>query len=227
MTPLRELFAGKLPKLVMFDLDGTLLDSVPDMALAVDDMLQQLGREPAGMERVRNWVGNGALLLVRRALAGGVDCTGVSEADAEAALPLFMDAYARANGHTVRYPGVLECLNALRDAGVQLGLVTNKPERFIPALLREQQLDGFFHWIVGGDTFPRRKPEPDGLLWVMAQAGVSASQSLFVGDSRNDILAARAAGVPCVALTYGYNYGEDIALHGPELIVDGLQELLA
>ena len=79
MTPLRTLFAGELPKLVMFDLDGTLLDSVPDMALAVDEMLQQLGREPAGMERVRNWVGNGALLLVRRALAGGVDCSAVDE----------------------------------------------------------------------------------------------------------------------------------------------------
>ena len=227
MTPLRTLFAGELPKLVMFDLDGTLLDSVPDMALAVDEMLQQLGREPAGMERVRNWVGNGALLLVRRALAGGVDCSAVDDSEAEAALPLFMDAYAKANGHTVRYPSVLECLNALRDAGVALGLVTNKPERFIPALLHEQQLDGFFQWIVGGDTFPKRKPEPDGLLWVMEQAGANAGQSLFVGDSRNDILAARAAGVPCVALTYGYNYGEDISLHKPALVVDSLQELLA
>lgn len=227
MSPLRTLFAGELPKLVMFDLDGTLLDSVPDMALAVDEMLQQLGRPPAGMEQVRNWVGNGALQLVRRALAGSVDCSGVDEAEAQAALPLFMDAYAKANGHTVRYPGVLECLSALRDADLALGLVTNKPERFIPDLLREQQLDGFFQWIVGGDTFPKRKPEPDGLLWVMEQAGAEAEQSLFVGDSRNDILAARAAGVPCVALTYGYNYGEDIALHQPALIIDNLKELLA
>lgn len=227
MKALHRLYEGNLPQLVMFDLDGTLVDSVPDLAVAVDDMLLQLGRTPAGVGRVRHWVGNGAMVLVRRALAGGMEHSVVDDAEAEAALPLFMEAYANANGHTVRYPGVLECLQALRAAGVRLALITNKPERFIPDLLREQQLDGFFDWIVGGDTLPRRKPEPDGLLWVMQQAGVTAAHSLFVGDSRNDILAARAAGVACAALTYGYNHGEDIALHQPDLIIDNLQELVA
>lgn len=227
MKLLRSLHEGRLPELVMFDLDGTLVDSVPDLAVAVDAMLQQLGRAPAGVEKVRNWVGNGALVLVQRALAGQMDPAGVDEAAAEAALPLFMAAYADANGHTVRYPGVLECLQALQGAGVRLALITNKPERFIPELLREQQLDGFFSWIVGGDTLPRRKPEPDGLQWVMAQAGVSADECLFVGDSRNDILAAQAACVSCVALTYGYNHGEDISLYRPDRVIDDLRELLA
>ncbi len=226
MIKLRSLFDGQLPKLVMFDLDGTLVDSVPDLAYGVDRMLEQLGRPPAGVEKVRNWVGNGALVLVRRALADSTEHESVADSDAEAALPLFMDAYAEAEGLTTRYPGVLECLQELQAAGVRMGLVTNKPERFIPELLQEQQMDGFFEWVIGGDTLPKRKPEPDGLLSVMQQAGFSAEQSLFVGDSRNDILAARAAGVSCAALTYGYNYGEDVASYQPALVIDNLQELV-
>ncbi len=226
MIKLRSLFDGQLPGLVMLDLDGTLVDSVPDLAYGVDRMLEQLGRPPAGLAKVRNWVGNGALVLVRRALADSIEHDAVADADAEAALPLFMEAYAEANGQTVRYPGALECLQKLQAAGIRLGLVTNKPERFIPELLQEQQLKGFFDWIVGGDTLPQRKPEPDGLLSVMQQAGFGAGQSLFVGDSRNDILAARAAGVSCAALTYGYNYGEDVATYQPELVIDNLQELV-
>ena len=226
MKPLKELLGGQLPKLVMFDLDGTLVDSVPDLAAAVDDMLRQLGREPAGVDKVRCWVGNGALVLVRRALADSMEHDGIDPQEADAALELFMEAYANAAGHTVRYPGVLECLDALQAAGVALALITNKPERFIPELLREQQLDGYFDWIIGGDTLPQKKPDPAALLHVMAQADATARNSLFVGDSRNDILAARAAGVPCVALTYGYNHGEDIALEQPELTIDNLCELL-
>lgn len=226
MIKLRSLFGGQLPKLVMFDLDGTLVDSVPDLAYGVDHMLEQLGRPPAGLEKVRNWVGNGALVLVRRALAGSIEHDAVDDAEAEAALPLFMEGYAAAEGQTVRYPGALECLQELQAAGVRLGLVTNKPERFIPELLQEQQMDGFFEWVIGGDTLPRCKPEPDGLFSVMQQAGFNAEQSLFVGDSRNDILAARAAGVSCAALTYGYNYGEDVAAYQPALVIDNLQELV-
>lgn len=226
MIKLRSLFDGQLPKLVMFDLDGTLVDSVPDLAYGVDRMLEQLGRPPAGVEKVRNWVGNGALVLVRRALADSTEHEAVADVDADAALPLFMEAYAEAKGMTTRYPGVLECLQELQAAGVRMGLVTNKPERFIPELLQEQQMDGFFEWVIGGDTLPKRKPEPDGLLSVMQQAGFSAEQSLFVGDSRNDILAARAAGVSCAALTYGYNYGEDVASYQPALVIDNLQELV-
>ncbi len=225
MKQLRSLFDGQLPQLVMFDLDGTLVDSVPDLAAAVDDMLQQLDRPPAGVERVRRWVGNGARVLVRRALAGQMEHAAVDDAQAEYALGLFMDAYAHAHGHTVRYPGVLECLDALRDAGVLLALITNKPQRFIPQLLQEQQLDGYFGWIIGGDTLPQQKPDPAALVHVMQQAGVMAAQSLFIGDSRNDVLAARAAGVSCVALTYGYNHGEDIRLQQPALVIDSLMEL--
>ncbi|TBW04068.1 phosphoglycolate phosphatase [Azotobacter chroococcum] len=225
-TPLHGLFGGRLPKLAMFDLDGTLVDSVPDLAAAVDRMLGQLGREPAGVERVRLWIGNGAPVLVRRALAGDMRHDGVDAAEAERALALFMQAYADNHALTRVYPGVRETLDWLREREVLLALITNKPARFLPELLADKGLDGYFQWIVGGDTLPQQKPDPAALLWVMNQAGVVAEEALFVGDSRNDVLAARAAGVACVALSYGYNHGRPIAEEGPALVLDVLSGLV-
>ncbi|TBW38095.1 phosphoglycolate phosphatase [Azotobacter chroococcum] len=225
-TPLHGLFGGRLPRLAMFDLDGTLVDSVPDLAAAVDRMLVQLGRAPAGVERVRLWIGNGAPVLVRRALAGDLRHDGVGAAEAETALALFMQAYADSHGLTRIYPGVVETLDWLRERDVQLALITNKPARFLPELLADKGLDGYFRWVVGGDTLPQQKPDPAALLWVMEQAGVMAEEALFVGDSRNDVLAARAAGVACVALSYGYNHGRPIAEEGPALVLDVLSGLV-
>lgn len=226
MKPLRALCAGELPRLVMFDLDGTLVDSVPDLATAVDRMLAELGREPAGVERVRQWVGNGARVLVRRALAGGLDHSAVGEAETEQALARFLDIYADCHELITLYPGVHELLEALSTAAVELAVVTNKPERFVAPLLEQVGLGGYFRWIIGGDTLPQQKPDPAALLQVMRLAGVSQAQSLFVGDSRTDVLAARAAGVPCVAVSYGYNHGRPVAEEEPALVVDSLAELL-
>ncbi|CAH0259967.1 Phosphoglycolate phosphatase [Pseudomonas sp. Bi70] len=226
MKPLRALCAGELPRLVMFDLDGTLVDSVPDLATAVDRMLVELGRKPAGVERVRQWVGNGARVLVRRALAGGLDHSAVGEAESEEALARFLDIYADCHDLITLYPGVHELLEALSTAAVELAVVTNKPERFVAPLLEQVGLGGYFRWIIGGDTLPQQKPDPAALLQVMRLAGVSQAQSLFVGDSRTDVLAARAAGVPCVAVSYGYNHGRPVAEEAPQLVVDSLAELL-
>lgn len=226
MKPLRALCGGELPRLVMFDLDGTLVDSVPDLATAVDRMLVELGREPVGVERVRQWVGNGARVLVRRALAGGLDHSAVGEAETEEALARFLDIYADSHELITLYPGVHELLEALSTAAVELAVVTNKPERFVAPLLEQVGLGGYFRWIIGGDTLPQQKPDPAALLQVMRLAGVSQEQSLFVGDSRSDVLAARAAGVPCVAVSYGYNHGRPVAEEGPQLVVDSLAELL-
>ncbi len=226
MKPLRELCGGELPRLVMFDLDGTLVDSVPDLATAVDRMLVELGREPAGVERVRQWVGNGARVLVRRALAGGLDHSAVGEAESEEALARFLDIYADCHELITLYPGVHELLEALSTAAVELAVVTNKPERFVAPLLEQVGLGGYFRWIIGGDTLPQQKPDPAALLQVMRLAGVTKEQSLFVGDSRSDVLAARAAGVPCVAVSYGYNHGRPIAEEEPQLVVDSMAELL-
>ena len=226
MKPLRALCGGELPRLVMFDLDGTLIDSVPDLAAAVDRMLVELGRAPAGVEKVRDWVGNGARALVRRALAGGLDHAAVGEAETEEALARFLDIYADCHHLTALYPGVHELLEALSTAAVELAVVTNKPERFVAPLLEQVGLGGYFRWIIGGDTLPQQKPDPAALLQVMRLAGVEAAQSLFIGDSRNDVLAARAAGVPCIAVSYGYNHGRQIAEEEPSLVVDSLAELL-
>ncbi|MAD00580.1 phosphoglycolate phosphatase [Pseudomonas abyssi] len=223
---LRDLFAGELPKLVMFDLDGTLIDSVPDLAAAVDVMLRQLGRDPAGDDQVRHWVGNGARVLVRRALAGGMAHEHIDEGATEQALALFLEAYAGDHSRSTVYPGVRALLDQLQADQVPLALVTNKPSRFVPELLADKQLDGYFRWLVGGDTLPVQKPDPAALNWVMQQAAVSAAQALFVGDSRSDVLAARAAGVPVVAVSYGYNHGQSIATENPDLLVDSLDALI-
>ncbi|RRV30513.1 phosphoglycolate phosphatase [Stutzerimonas stutzeri] len=227
MTRLEQLFDGTLPRLVMFDLDGTLMDSVPDLAAAVDKMLMLLGREPAGIERVRDWVGNGSRVLVRRALAGQLDHDGVVDELADEALALFMQAYAGGHELTAVYPGVRDCLDWLRERRVKLAIITNKPAQFIEPLLEEKGLAGYFDWLVGGDTLPQQKPDPAALFWVMDKAGVAPSESLFVGDSRNDVRAAKAATVRCVALTYGYNHGEPIADEQPALVLDDLRELVA
>lgn len=226
MSGFEQLFPGALPRLVMFDLDGTLVDSVPDLAAAVDRMLLELGRPAAGLDAVRHWVGNGAQVLVRRALAGDIDHAGVNDALAEQALALFMDAYAESHDLTVVYPGVQDTLRWLRKRGVEMALITNKPERFVGPLLDQMKLGSYFRWIIGGDTLAQKKPDPAALLFVMQMAGVTPQQALFVGDSRSDVLAAKAAGVQCVGLTYGYNHGRPIEEESPSLVVDDLRALL-
>lgn len=226
MSGFEQLFPGALPRLVMFDLDGTLIDSVPDLAAAVDRMLLQKGRPPAGLEAVRHWVGNGAQVLVRRALAGGLDHAAVDDALAEQGLALFMEAYGQSHDLTVIYPGVRDTLRWLRKRGVEMALITNKPERFVGPLLDQMKIGRYFRWIIGGDTLPQKKPDPAALLFVMKMAGVRPEQALFVGDSRSDVLAAKAAGVKCVGLTYGYNHGRPIDEESPSLVIDDLRALL-
>lgn len=223
---LLELFGGDLPALVIFDLDGTLLDSVPDLTAAVDRMLALRGRLPAGIERVRDWVGNGSMVLVRRTLAGSIEHAEVDDAEAETAHQDFLQAYAGEHRLTRVYPGVTKLLDWLREQGVAMAVVTNKPERFVAPLLEEKGLGGYFSWLVGGDTLPAQKPDPMALDWVMQKAGASVDNTLFVGDSRNDVLAARAAGMKVVAVSYGYNHGEPIAAQNPDLLVDSLGALI-
>ncbi len=214
----------------MFDLDGTLVDSVPDLAVAVDQMLEGLGYSSVGARRTRLWIGNGIALLVKRALLH----VGLSEEqvmdDAEEYLrakALFDKAYHQCCGqYSVVYDGVYECLNVLADAKVAMAVITNKSTAFTGELLAEMGLDKYFSTVVCGDTLSKRKPDPAPLLYAMKQNGVESSGALMVGDSRHDLAAARAAHVLCVAVPYGYNHGEPIADFGPDALVSTLDDLV-
>ncbi|WP_116474275.1 phosphoglycolate phosphatase [Zobellella maritima] len=214
-------------KLIQFDLDGTLIDSVPQLHLAVNAMLAELGRAPANVEAVRGWVGNGADILVRRALLAGektgYEPTDIEQAQARAA---FDSAYERvADRQLVFYPGVQEVLWRLHRAGFILAIVTNKPSRFVPAILAAAGMSELFSLVLGGDCLPEKKPSPAPLLHVCTHFDMDPGQCLMVGDSENDVLAAKAAGMPVAGLSYGYNYGRPIAESDPDWVMDDFSQL--
>ncbi|ATG75083.1 phosphoglycolate phosphatase [Zobellella denitrificans] len=211
--------------LVQFDLDGTLIDSVPQLAQAVNRMLVQLGFGEAGEQAVRHWVGNGADMLVRRALTAALG-TEPGDELRQAARAAFDAAYDQvADQGLVFYPGVLDTLAALRRAGKRLAIVTNKPYRFVPAILAAAGLSEQFELVLGGDSLPEKKPSPAPLLHVCRSLDMDPARTLMVGDSENDVLAARAAGMAVVGLTYGYNYGRDIADSGPDWVLSDFAAL--
>jgi len=217
-----------LPRAVIFDLDGTLVDSAPDLAASVDHMQRRLGLPERGEAAVRQWVGNGVEKLVKRALCDDLH----GEPDAalfERALPLFWAHYAEHPCvHSRLYPGVVEALDWLAARGVPRGVVTNKAMAFTTQVLAALGVAERFDAVVGGDTLAQKKPDPAPLLHALAQLGASAdeaAQALMVGDSAHDVLAARRAGLPVVCVPYGYNHGEDIRLSRPDAVVEGLDRL--
>lgn len=215
----------KAPKMILLDLDGTLVDSAPDLAYSVDAMLERLGLPKRGEAQVRHWVGNGVERLVRRALTGTMD----GEPDAalyERALPLFMEIYAaNTSARSVLYPGVREGLDYLRAAGYRLGCVTNKAGRFTEPVLRELRIRDYFELVVSGDTLSRKKPDPEPLLHAARYFEVGPGEALMVGDSVSDVKAARAAGFRVVCVSYGYNHGMDIRAARPDAVIDSLVQL--
>lgn len=215
------------PGMILIDLDGTLVDSVPDLAFSVDAMMDELGLPTRGEPAVRNWVGNGVERLVKRALINELD--GEPDPDLFArALPAFMRVYQNNTSQRSRlYPGVLEGLDQLQARGFRLGCVTNKAERFTLPLLRDKGILDRFALVVSGDTLEFSKPHPAPLLHAAEALGVAPEASLMVGDSRSDVKAARAAGFRIVCMTYGYNHGDDIRKEGPDAVIDRLDELPA
>ena len=216
-------------KVIIFDLDGTLINSAPDLALAVNHMLETLSRDTFSSDIIHGWVGNGALVLVKRALSA--DRTIDDTLDAELvddALKIFLDFYAQnLCNETVPYENVSETLHALKGKGYILTIVTNKPFAFVEPILEGLGLDGLFEIILGGDSLPQKKPNPAPLLHVCEKLGVIVDDCVMVGDSRNDILAANACSMESVGVTYGYNYGEDIAVHEPDYIVDDFSKIIS
>jgi phosphoglycolate phosphatase len=215
----------KRPKMILLDLDGTLIDSVPDLAFCVDAMMERLGRPPHGEAAIRNWVGNGVERLVQRALTGQLDGD-PDPADYERAYPIFVELYRHnTSGRSVLYPGVREGLDYLTQDGYPLGCVTNKAAQFTEPLLRDLGIRGAFDILISGDSLPRKKPDPMPLLHAAAHFGVRPRDALMVGDSVSDVKAARAAGFAIVCMTYGYNHGRDIREAGPDAVMDSLAEI--
>ncbi|MNG82814.1 Phosphoglycolate phosphatase [compost metagenome] len=208
-----------------FDLDGTLVDSAPGLAAAIDLALAEMGLPQAGEARVGTWIGNGADVLVQRALrwaeveATPEHCGQLRER--------FDHFYAQTVDSGSRlFPQVKETLAQLAEQNYPMALVTNKPTPFVAPLLAALGIIDYFSLIIGGDDVVEKKPHPAPLYLVLGKLGLRANELLFVGDSRNDIQAAQGAGCPSAALTYGYNYGEAIALSHPDRVLERFADLL-
>jgi phosphoglycolate phosphatase len=214
---------------IAFDLDGTLIDSVPDLAAATNATLAQNQYQPVTEALVRSWVGNGAQVLMQRALSY-VSAMPEDAPDLQVILeqimPQFMHHYGEhLQKHSRLYPGVVDTLQQLKQADFKLAIVTNKPYRFTVPLLTAFGLDELFSEVLGGDSLAKMKPDPMPLQHLLKQWQLDESQLLMIGDSKNDILAAKAANVMSIGLTYGYNYGEDIGLSSPHAICENFADI--
>jgi phosphoglycolate phosphatase len=206
--------------LLIFDLDGTLIDSKLDLAQAVNATRANLGMEPLENERVYSYVGNGAPVLIRRALGDQA-----TEAQIAEALEFFL-AYYRAHplDFTLLYPGVKESLVRLSAAGKRMAVLTNKPVRVSRAILEGLGVHGHFFQVYGGNSFEFKKPHPVGVEALMREAGVGRDATLMVGDSGVDVETARNAGIQCCGVTYGFQ-PESLADPAPDKLVDRMDEL--
>ncbi len=218
---------GQPLKAVLFDLDGTLLDTAADIALALNRTLADFGLAKTPVDDVRALVGRGSQILIERAAAAQGHA--LEEAGRLAMVERFFHYYGEleeSDEDTAQpYAGAADSLRILHDAGLHTGVVTNKQHRFADALLRRRGLSGWLDVVVGGDTCARRKPDPQPLLFACESLHISPQQTLMVGDSVNDVQAARAAGMPVVCVSYGYNEGRDPRTLDCDLLIDTLAQL--
>jgi len=197
-------------KAAIIDLDGTMLDTAPDFHHSVNRMRAELGLAPLDVETIKRFVGKGTENLMRRVLAVDLDEQGV-ERHFEQALASYSRHYLAINGdYATLYPGVIEGLEAMRDKGLRLACVTNKPIAFTLPLLEKKGLAGYFDVVYGGDSLPKKKPDPYPLQKVCTDFALAPREVVAIGDSSNDAEAARAAGCWVLNVPYGYNHGESI-----------------
>ncbi len=213
------------PKLILFDLDGTLVDSAPDLAWCGDEMNRRLELPARGLVAGRRWVGNGIERFVKRMLTN--DMWAEPENDLfETGLAMFKVLYAE---HTCErsqlYDGVIEGLDKLNRAGIPLACVTNKAKLFTLKLLKAMALEHYFSPVVAGDTTARIKPDPLPLQYAAGVHRVDPADCMMVGDSSNDVKAARAAGFSVVCVPYGYNHGEDIRDAKPDRVIESIEDV--
>jgi phosphoglycolate phosphatase len=217
--------------LVMFDLDGTLIETAPEIADATNDTLAQFGLPAVTQQQVNDWIGHGTQTLLVQALAA---TQGISQEAVRAAASFADISFAFVQHYGLRcgtrshlYPYVREVLHILKGQGVKLAVVTNKEKRYTQVVLDAHQLAPLFDRVISGDTFTTKKPTPVGIEACLSQFGVARERALFVGDSSIDVATARNAGVPVWVLPYGYNMGEPIESCQPDRVVADFSALVA
>jgi phosphoglycolate phosphatase len=207
-------------RLLIFDLDGTLIDSRLDLANAVNATRRHMGRPTLPNERVYGYVGNGAPILIRRAMGDQA-----TEAEIEEALEFFLEYYGQHDlDHTVLYPGVRESVDRLRDAGRSLAVLTNKPVRMSRHIVDGLGLGAHFFQVYGGNSFDFKKPNPIGVQTLIAESGAGRESTLMVGDSSVDVHTARNARIRCCGVTWGFQ-PETLADPAPDLLVDRMEDM--
>ena len=220
-------FHGQRVNGVLFDLDGTLLDTAGDIAGALNLTFAERGWQPLAVSAVERMIGRGSPILIERAAAAGGHS--MSRADAADLVQRFFEHYgALEESHQSdarAYPSVLETLQMLHQAGMPMAVVTNKQQKFAHALLQRLGLLGCIRLVVGGDTCERRKPDPQPLLFACESLKVAPKHALMVGDSLNDVTAARAARIPVICVPYGYNEGQDPRSLDCDVLIDTLADL--
>ena len=218
----------KNKKAIIFDLDGTLIDSGEDLVSAVNAMLISLDKPTFDSVLIHSWIGNGAALLVKRALSGSstVD-ESLDDSFVDQAMTTFLKIYAEnVCVDTTVYSGVRVSLKVLKAQGYRLAIVTNKPIQFVHPILEKLQLNNIFEIVLGGSCLEKRKPDPLPLSTVCEKFGISASECVMVGDSKNDILPAKTLKMESVGLLYGYNHGENIVDSNPTITLSDFSDIV-
>ncbi|MDO4431427.1 MAG: phosphoglycolate phosphatase [Lonepinella koalarum] len=216
-------------KLIGFDLDGTLVDSLPDLALSVNSALEEFDLPKAPEHLVLTWIGNGSDVLIGRALAWAKEQTGKTliEEEIRQLKRRFGFYYGENLCNLSRlYDNVKETLEKLKEQGFILAVVTNKPTKHVQPVLAAFGIDHYFSEMLGGQSLPAIKPHPAPIYYLCGKFGLYPHQILFVGDSKNDIIAAHNAGCAAVGLTYGYNYNIPISESNPDWVFDNFADIL-
>lgn len=211
--------------MVLIDIDGTMVNSVPDLAYSIDQMLIELDMPVRGVDRVKHWVGNGIERLVKRALMNALEGD-PEETLYRSALALFKSHYKVNNSKRSHlYEGVRQGLDYIQGRTYRMGCVTNKAAEFTHPLLHDLDIANYFEVVICADDTLEKKPHPMPLLTAAQRMQVDPQRSLMLGDSSNDVRAARAAGFQIICTSYGYNHGEDIRRYEPDAVIDSMAEL--
>lgn len=216
----------KNKELIIFDFDGTLINSIPDLTLSLNNMLAQYNLPPLTVEQATPFIGNGAKVLVQRAIDFSTKDIVTSNIKFDEAFELYYESYLKNTCvKTYTYTGVTDTLKYLKSKGYKLAICTNKPLIFIEPILKKLDIIQFFdHWI-GEDSLSEKKPSAAPLLYLAKEEDLDITKCLMVGDSKNDIYAAHNAEMESVGVSYGYNYNEDIAKYNPTVIIDNFSAL--